>query len=90
MGRCFGLISDGGALLRPGRQGRALVVLVQAVTGLPFDFEVSALPGAAPFLPIYIMPAMNAACTATKAITKGNKSHTLQTKNVLLPQVLGS
>lgn len=64
-------------MLGPERQGGALVVLLQAVTGLPSDSEVSTLPGSAPFIPICIMPAMNAACMATKAITKGNKSHTL-------------
>lgn len=50
------------------------------------------MPGVAPFLPICIMPAMNAACMATKAITKGDISHIhyKPKEYVLLPQVLGS
>lgn len=77
-------------MLGPGQLGGASAVLVQAVTDS--TLKVSALPGVAPFLPISIMPAMNAACMATKAITKGDISHIhyKPKEYVLLPQVLGS
>lgn len=58
------------------------MLVVQAVTGLPSDLEVLALPGSSPFLPICMMSAMNAVCMATKAITKGDKSYILQTKGI--------